>query len=66
MNLPTYTAEASLYGSSARYRMDQVVAASRTEGGAVVPQMLARAPGDIVIECRCPCCICVGNICFCC
>jgi hypothetical protein len=74
MNMPRSTAEASLYKASEYYQMTQVIAALRSEG-AVVPQaqisapqqrMSTRAPGDIVVECTCPCCICFGGICFCC
>ena len=78
MNVPGFTAEASLYKPSEHYQMVQVIAALRNEG-ALVPQIRGGLnpgpqvrgglnPGDRF--CLCPCCLCVwtgfGIECSCC
>jgi hypothetical protein len=67
MNMPRFTAEASLYKTSKHYQMAQVTAALKSEG-AIVPQLQMRslARPDIIVECICPCCICIDGLCFCC
>ncbi len=68
MTMPNFTAEASLYKTSEHYQLAQVIAAVSSEGTVVPQQMTAlRAPvDDVVVSCRCPCCICVGRVCVCC
>ncbi len=72
MNMPGFSAEASLYKTSEHYQMARGIAALKSEG-AVVPQQQMRVrgglePGDRF--CICPCCLCTfdGVIirCFCC
>ena len=59
------------------YRVTQAIAPFRG-GAAVLPQQLIGAPLErmseatalaarrIIVRCTCPCCICIGNVCFCC
>ena len=78
INVPGFSAEASLYKTREHYQMAQVITALRNEG-ALVPQMRVRPnpgpqvtgglnPGDRF--CLCPCCLCVwtgwGIECSCC
>jgi hypothetical protein len=58
INMPGFTAEASLYRNSAHYQVGTMLAGLR-QGGEVVPALIWDCEGGI-------CCFCTPNLCCCC
>lgn len=65
MRLPGFSAENALYQSTGRYLASQGPA---TPANGVIPalEMTSLRRPDIIVSCRCPCCICIDGVCFCC
>lgn len=78
MNLPEFTAEASLYKTSEQYQMSQISREFRSKGTLVAQLRVGLNPGSRIGGginpgdrfCICPCCLCVwtgfGIECTCC